>query len=94
MAEKQSREFSEDQLREGRNVISLQYGSNKGASQAGLNMGKQRMINDWALKGHYGRLWISLILFLNFFVSLVTFFYFYISMAFYFMFVDDLEMYA
>ncbi|XP_048749243.1 myophilin-like isoform X2 [Ostrea edulis] len=46
MAEKQSREFSEDQLREGRNVISLQYGSNKGASQAGLNMGKQRMIND------------------------------------------------
>lgn len=46
MAEKQSREFTEDQLREGRNVISLQYGSNKGASQAGLNMGKQRMIND------------------------------------------------
>ncbi|XP_062566137.1 myophilin-like [Saccostrea cucullata] len=46
MAEKQTREFSEDQLREGRNVISLQYGSNKGASQAGLNMGKQRMIND------------------------------------------------
>ena len=46
MAEKQSREFSEDQLREGRNVISLQYGSNKGASQAGMNLGKQRMIND------------------------------------------------
>ena len=47
MAEKQSREFTEDQLREGRNVISLQYGSNQGASQAGLNMGKQRMIYDW-----------------------------------------------
>lgn len=50
MAEKQSREFTEDQLREGRNVISLQYGSNKGASQAGLNMGKQRMINDWRIR--------------------------------------------
>ena len=58
MAEKQSREFSEDQLREGRNVISLQYGSNKGASQAGMNLGKQRMINDWMWMmdiafGHY-----------------------------------------
>ncbi|MBW3907067.1 hypothetical protein HHC11_11400 [Neisseria meningitidis] len=27
-------------------MVSLQYGSNKGASQAGLNMGKQRMIMD------------------------------------------------
>lgn len=61
MAEKQSREFSEDQLREGRNVISLQYGSNKGASQAGMNLGKQRMINDWMWMmdnacGHYNYL--------------------------------------
>jgi len=46
MAAKQEREFSEDQLREGRNIIGLQYGSNKGASQAGLNMGKMRSIND------------------------------------------------
>ncbi|XP_069139477.1 myophilin-like isoform X2 [Argopecten irradians] len=46
MAEKQEREFTEAQLREGRNVISLQYGSNEGASQAGLNMGKQRSIMD------------------------------------------------
>ncbi|OWF52965.1 myophilin-like [Mizuhopecten yessoensis] len=46
MAEKQEREFTEEQLREGRNVISLQYGSNEGASQAGLNMGKPRSIMD------------------------------------------------
>ena len=29
------REFSEEQLKEGKNVIGLQMGSNKGASQAG-----------------------------------------------------------
>ncbi|KAK7108822.1 myophilin-like [Littorina saxatilis] len=38
------RHFSEEQLRAGQNVISLQYGSNKGASQAGMNFGKKRMI--------------------------------------------------
>lgn len=46
LAQENKREFTEEQLREGSNVVSLQYGTNKGASQAGLNMGKQRMIND------------------------------------------------
>ena len=46
MAEKHEVDFTEEQLAAGKNVVSLQYGSNKGASQAGLNMGKQRMIND------------------------------------------------
>lgn len=46
MAEKQNIEFTEEQLREGKNVVSLQYGSNQGASQAGMNIGKQRMIYD------------------------------------------------
>ena len=42
------REFSEEQIRQGRDAhLSLQYsGSNQGASQAGISMGKQRMIND------------------------------------------------
>lgn len=43
---KNVREFSEEQLREGQNVISLQYGTNKGASQAGMNIGKSRHIID------------------------------------------------
>lgn len=30
------REFTEEQLKAGQNVIGLQYGSNKGASQAGM----------------------------------------------------------
>ncbi|KAK2181590.1 hypothetical protein NP493_391g02013 [Ridgeia piscesae] len=47
MAEENKRNFSEEQIRQGRDAqISLQYGSNQGASQAGLNMGKQRMIID------------------------------------------------
>nr|ARQ80496.1 myophilin [Echinococcus multilocularis] len=46
LATENKREFTEQQLREGQNVVSLQYGSNKGASQAGINMGKQRMIMD------------------------------------------------
>jgi len=41
---KNVREFTEEQLRSGREIISLQYGSNKGASQAGMNMGKPRHI--------------------------------------------------
>jgi hypothetical protein len=40
------REFTEEQMKAGQNVISLQYGSNKGASQAGMNIGKSRSIND------------------------------------------------
>lgn len=47
MSEKHSKEWSEDQLREGRQgTIGLQAGSNKGASQAGLNIGKGRSITD------------------------------------------------
>lgn len=47
MAEKQEREWTEDQLREGRQgIIGLQAGSNKGASQAGINIGKPRSILD------------------------------------------------
>ncbi|KAK7108821.1 myophilin-like [Littorina saxatilis] len=40
------REFSEEQLAQGKSVIGLQMGSNKGASQAGQNFGKSRMIVD------------------------------------------------
>ena len=47
MSEENRRNFSEEHNRKGRDAnVSLQYGSNKGASQAGLNMGKQRMITD------------------------------------------------
>lgn len=46
MADTNVREFTEEQMAAGKNVHSLQYGSNKGASQAGMNLGKQRMIND------------------------------------------------
>lgn len=47
MAVKEEREWSEDQLREGRQgIIGLQAGSNKGANQSGINMGKGRSIND------------------------------------------------
>ena len=40
------REFSKEQLRKGENVIGLQMGSNKGATQSGLNFGKCRSILD------------------------------------------------
>ena len=40
------REFTEEQLAQGKNIIGLQMGSNKGASQAGQNFGKSRMIVD------------------------------------------------
>lgn len=40
------REFSEEQMKAGQNVIGLQMGSNKGASQAGMNFGKSRHIVD------------------------------------------------
>ena len=47
MSEENHRNFTAEQNRQGRDAnVSLQYGSNKGASQAGLNMGKQRMITD------------------------------------------------
>lgn len=46
MAEKNERQFTEAQMREAQNVVSLQYGSNKGANQSGINMGKPRSILD------------------------------------------------
>jgi hypothetical protein len=47
MAEQNKREFSEDQLRAGREGhIGLQAGSNKGATQSGINMGKPRSVHD------------------------------------------------
>lgn len=45
-AEKNERQFSEEQLKQGQSVIGLQMGTNKGASQAGMNMGKSRHIMD------------------------------------------------
>ncbi|CAK8695726.1 myophilin-like [Clavelina lepadiformis] len=45
------REFSEETQREGRNIIGLQMGSNKGASQAGMTpAGLQRQIEKTNLK--------------------------------------------
>ncbi|XP_055373271.1 myophilin isoform X2 [Condylostylus longicornis] len=41
-ADKNVRQFSEEQLRAGQNIISLQYGSNKGANQSGINFGNTR----------------------------------------------------
>lgn len=41
-ADKNVRNFSDEQLRAGQNVISLQYGSNKGATQSGLIFGNTR----------------------------------------------------
>ncbi|XP_075243885.1 myophilin-like [Convolutriloba macropyga] len=40
-----NRHFTEDQLSAGKNVIGLQMGTNKGASQAGQNFGKDRIFN-------------------------------------------------
>lgn len=45
-AQRNTREFTEDQLKAGQNVIGLQMGSNKGATQAGMNIGKGRHIID------------------------------------------------
>ena len=47
MSEENKREFTEEQNRKGRDaVIGLQAGQNQGASQAGISMGKQRMVLD------------------------------------------------
>ncbi|XP_038068194.1 myophilin-like [Patiria miniata] len=40
------REFTEEQLKEGQNVIGLQMGTNKGASAAGQNFGLGRQIKS------------------------------------------------
>ncbi|XP_069139505.1 myophilin-like isoform X2 [Argopecten irradians] len=45
-ATENKRSFSEEQLQASKQTISLQYGTNVGASQAGLSFGKQRMIID------------------------------------------------
>jgi len=42
----QKREWTDEQLRAGQATIGLQMGSNKGASQAGMNIGKSRHIID------------------------------------------------
>ena len=44
--EKQAREFTAEQMKAGQNIIGLQMGTNKGASQAGMNIGKSRHIVD------------------------------------------------
>jgi len=41
-SDKNVRNFTDEQLKAGANVVSLQYGSNKGANQSGLNMGNTR----------------------------------------------------
>lgn len=41
-ADKNVRHFTEEQLKAGQTVISLQYGSNKGANQSGINFGNTR----------------------------------------------------
>lgn len=43
-AQENKRDFSEDQLKAGKNVIGLQMGSNKGASQEGMSYGRPRQI--------------------------------------------------
>ncbi|XP_054481367.1 transgelin-like [Anoplopoma fimbria] len=43
-AQENRRDFSEEQLTEGKNVIGLQMGTNKGASQAGMSYGRPRQI--------------------------------------------------
>lgn len=49
-AQENRRDFSDDQLKEGKNVIGLQMGSNRGASQSGMTgYGRPRQImNPWA----------------------------------------------
>lgn len=44
------REFTEEQLSEGKNIIGLQAGSNKGASQAGQNFGGPRQVMEQTKK--------------------------------------------
>jgi len=46
LAQKNERNFTDEQLNEGKTVIGLQYGTNKGASQAGMSIGKTRKIMD------------------------------------------------
>lgn len=41
-AEKNTRNFSEDKMKAGQTIIGLQMGSNKGATQSGINFGNTR----------------------------------------------------
>uniref|UniRef100_A0A3Q1JHP5 Transgelin n=1 Tax=Anabas testudineus TaxID=64144 RepID=A0A3Q1JHP5_ANATE len=43
-AQENKRDFSDEQMKAGKNVIGLQMGSNKGASQQGMSYGKPRQI--------------------------------------------------
>lgn len=45
-SDRNTRDFSDEQMKAGASVISLQYGTNKGATQAGMNIGKGRSIMD------------------------------------------------
>jgi len=45
-ASENTREFTEEQIKAGQNVIGLQMGTNKLASQAGQSFGKTRQIMD------------------------------------------------
>ena len=45
-AEANKREFSEEQLKAGQNVIGLQMGTNKGANASGVSFGATRKIMD------------------------------------------------
>ncbi|KAK3100212.1 hypothetical protein FSP39_016395 [Pinctada imbricata] len=45
-SEQNPRHFDEEKLRAGQTVIGLQAGSNRGASQSGMNFGKSRSILD------------------------------------------------
>jgi len=46
LSQENKREFTEQQIIEGKQVIGLQMGSNKGASQSGMNIGNTRHITD------------------------------------------------
>ena len=45
-AESNKREFTEEQLKAGQNVIGLQMGTNKGANASGVSFGASRKIMD------------------------------------------------
>jgi len=46
ISEGNKRNFTDEQLKQGETMIGLQMGSHKGASQAGMNIGKTRAIMD------------------------------------------------
>lgn len=45
-ADANKRDFTEEQLKAGQNIIGLQMGTNKGANQSGMNIGNTRHIVD------------------------------------------------